>query len=410
MGIRDILLGRRPSFVTTPPFMPGGYPGVDLEPGRPGMLDFLRDGIMTAAQPNIAGGGALDTLRAISAGIGLDGNRRQSEAQQRLAAMEMSRRMQNDGILAQARMADAERDRARAALDLANANKKPPTLQQKFEEALAIVGDRDKAMMWALNGKIPEQGSAPLTIALDPNIAKGVGLAVPMKTSQVPTTEPETDTRYIEHPTGEPFRVPPSVATAAIQTWSRANQQPPRKAASAPPRADLRETAEGWMYFRPEADGTVTKMPVGERSPDRRRSSGRSGGGITSSRANGIEASKQTQFRRIQDDIRGDPSLEDNADTHIQRALDAQRGYEEQIVAAGGSVSEEDSARNAEMIRNAFANRIQQTISSRNQKTPPQKKETGGGWFGGWGSSSPQNPASQPVVGEYIPGRGLVRR
>lgn len=418
MGLRDIIFGRRPNLATTPPFMPGGYPGLDISPGSPGILGYLRDGIMAASQPNIAGGGALDVLRAISGGMGMADNRRQQELQQKLAAMEMSRKMQNDGILAQARLADAERDRARASLDLANANKRPQSIQQRFDEAMALLNDREKAMAWALNGKLPEPAQTGQTIAIDPRVARDVGLSVPVETVtrnvQVPTTDPENDPRMVEanvqQMSNQPLQVSPSVATAAIQTWSRMNRPQGGAASGNAPRADLRETANGWMYFSPKPDGTVEKIPVGERSPDRRRfgsggGSRGSGGGLTPSRAKSIESSKQRAFRAIQKDIAEDQDLEASSDRYIQGALDAQRAYEEEIVAGGGQVSDEDSARNAEAVRAAFSGRIRQVLDS---KKPSEKKASGG--FFSWGGANKKANTSEGVAAEYVIGRGLVRR
>jgi hypothetical protein len=387
---------------------------------------------MAAAQPNVAGGGALDTLRALSMGIGASRSRQGRDLEQRLKVIDLSRRLEHDAILAEARRAEAERDRARAALDLHNATKKPATLQEKLDEAMKIPGMTiEKATIWAMTGKLPDAGPQTPMLEITPEVADYNGIAYPTREEtttapvQVPTTDPANDPRTVDVtrtrqvPAG-PIRVSQNIGTTVLQNWGR-RPSPQATAASRLPAPSLQDTENGLQFIQLNPDGTVTKVDTGERRRDQRRvrgsgagGSGSGGGGpITPARALQITRAKDTAFTKIGEAIDKDEDFETNADSYIQRAQDAQRAYENAIVSQGGSVPAEASQAQMAAVRQMVIDRIDAKKAREAAKASKAQAASGGGSIFdalSWGKSSAPPPQQQPVYGEYVPGKGVVRR
>jgi len=400
MGFMDILMGRRPGIISTPPFMPGGRPGLDMTPSSPGLLSLLQDGIMSAAQPNIAGGGAADILRAVAGGMGQGQQRQQTDLQRRLAVMELGRKIENDAILAEARRAEAQRDMARAELDKFNAQKKPPSIVDKFQEVMQIPGmTAEKALMFVLNGKVPDPAAPVPKISISPEVAQHSGIAVPMveQPVQVPTTDPANDTRTVpvQVPSTAPVELPPNIAQTAMQNWGR--RPSPQAQQRRMPAPVLRDTENGLVYVELNPDGSPKVTETGLRSPDRRRPRGAGSDSNSSnrSRALPIESRKQGAFQKILAEIEKDEDAEANVESYVTKALDAQRRYESEIVTAGGEVPPDVSQRQMDAVRQSIVDRIAAKVGRKaNPGATPNRP----------------SPQSRTPTYEYIPGKGLVQK
>jgi hypothetical protein len=397
-------MGRRPGIISTPPFMPGGRPGLDMTPSSPGVVGLLQDGIMSAAQPNVAGGGALDVLRAIAGGMGQGQQRQQSDFQRRLAVMELGRKLENDGVLAEARRAEMARDRAKAELDLHNAQKKPLTAIDKFHEAMQVPGmTAEKAMAVAFGGKLPDPVTAPPRVSITPEVAQYSGIAVPMveQPVQVPTTDPVNDRRTVpmQVPSTAPVELPPNIAQTAMQNWGhRPSPQAQQRRMPAP---TLRDTENGLVFVELNPDGTPKVTPTGLHTPDRRRPRGSSsnseGSPMTRSRALPIESRKQQGFKKILEDIERDGNPASNVGSYVARALDVQRIYESEIGTAGGEVSAEISQRQMDAVRKAIVDRVADAVarSSATKEEPEPIPATSGmiGTFKNLFQGAPRRPS-----------------
>lgn len=411
MGFLDFITGGRPQIISTPPFLPGGRPGMDYSPGKPGILDFLSGGIDAAARPG-TGSAGMDLMGGMSAGIGAGRAMQDANLKKRIAVMELSRKFENDAILAEARRADAERDKARAQLDLHNASKRPQTLQEKFAEAMKMPGmTPEKAQHWALTGKLPDEPKpekATPTVRVTPGAAKAAGLAVTtsVKDVQVPTTDPLNDARTVPVSTEDPLDLPASASTPVINNWNRIQQQGATGTAR-PMNPQTWYTNQGikiWNGMNP--DGTPNIVDTGltnERTRGGRSGGGRPDGGLTPARANQIETRKNEAFRRIIEGIQRDPKIEDNAELYLMRATDAQKAYEHAIeMGTGQPIDWEKSLADLEAVKKSIEQRIQQKIESRSDETSPVPTRKRG-------NAAPA-ATSPAVVGDYVMGKGLVRR
>ncbi len=162
-----------------------------------------------------------------------------------------------------------------------------------------------------------------------------------------------------------------------------------------PLRTDRVETSSGLEYVQLNPDGTVTRIETGVKPVDKRLR--RQGGGVgksktmTPAQASAIERSKQGEFKSILDKLEKDKALE-NPDSYIEQALDAQRRYEEKIVAAGGEVSDEKSQQDADAISEAFEYRIAAKKARLEGKPAPQfRRRAPGG-----GVATPPAPTTRP--------------
>jgi hypothetical protein len=163
------------------------------------------------------------------------------------------------------------------------------------------------------------------------------------------------------------MNVPPSVAVSAMQVNKRPTEKPagPVK----PLRTDKLETEKGGLtYIQLFPDGSTKIQETGVKPVDKRRPGGGGTGAKSLAKFSSIENSKIGAFGRIRNEIIEEKAFDnENADpdlvkriseAYIQKALGAQYDYEQQIIAAGGSVSDEERASNAAEVRKAFAQRI----------------------------------------------------
>lgn len=399
MGLLDLITGGRPRIISTPPFLPGGRPGMDYAPGNPGLLDLLSGGIDAAARPG-TGSAGMDLMGGMSAGIGAGRQMQDANLKKRIAVMELSRKFENDAILAEARRADAERDKARAQLDLHNASKKPQTLQEKFAEAMKMPGmTPEKAQHWALTGKLPDEPKpekATPTVRVTPGAAKAAGLAVTtsVKDVQVPTTDPLNDARTVPVSTEDPLDLPASASTPVINNWNRIQQQGAPGTAR-PMNPQTWYTNQGikiWNGMNP--DGTPNIVDTGltnERTRGGR--GGASGGGsrppggtFTRAKAVQIEQQKGRKFTDILKAIEKDEDIESNAERYLLEAMDAQQAYEDAIEAGTGQqIDAAKSLADLEAVKSSVIQRIQHKIQSDKVKVETPKgsrsKWDAGSWL-----------------------------
>jgi hypothetical protein len=285
-----------------------------------GIPSMLTAGIAAAATPNIAGGGPTDVFRAMQAG-------NEAVTQRDMAAWHMQQQRQNAEDNRRYRQSQIDYNRAR--MEAAQRGKpQPASFGEKYEALMKIPGmTPDRAMVIASGGVLQDKSTAKTT------------------PQQRPTIVPPGST--VLGPDGKPTYTAPGKPAAAAK----------------PP---------AYRYFE-AADGSITAVGVGPdgkpfsqavpgargmgRKPDKEGGSDKPRMGTPSQFAM-VEHRKVTGFQKAKDKLEkamkgsadnwgkpGQPVGLSEADkAEARRVYDEemraiQDGYEQEIIALGGSVS-----------------------------------------------------------------------
>lgn len=363
MGILDIiksgwgaLRGSPGQLAMTPPFLPGDAPNINFTPGKPGLLAMLAQGAMAGGSVNPSGSGPTDAMRAMALGFQGAQDRQRQEFQKQIAVQEMNRKLQNDAILAKARLAEAQKDLAQAEKEKALALKKPATVRDKYTEAFGITGDHDMAMEYALGIK---KTPAAEKVEITPEAARAGGFAVPTQQQpiRIPFFDPVTgqdtgmgDIQMTQIPTN--LKVPVSAGTMAGQNLNAMRNMQQRQTPSVTVRGTRQVVGKDGKPTLAivQSDGTIKDTGVKPYvQPTRQRGAGGGGSSEVTARQQKtrtfqVEQGKNASFRKIMADIEKNP---DDVERHVRQARDAQQAYEDAIESNGGTIS--DEAHNAAM-------------------------------------------------------------